>query len=160
MVSRRNVNWAKILKPWYTTFFILNMSNKEVQKSFCDEPKQTPEEALQNAISYEEGIKQQQSLGVGAAGSSKAFQMKAEPVYAVDKKERECFRCRVGGVTLDHIKVCPTNAHKCEYCAIIGYWVKCCKQKFPHRKQEMKKWMQKKKGELRRIKLFLGVNSK
>ena len=36
-------------------FFVLNMSNKVVQKKLCTEPKKTPAEALQFAIAFEDG---------------------------------------------------------------------------------------------------------
>ena len=51
--------------------FILNMNNKKVQEKHCVEPYENPQDALQYAISYEEGIKRQKSMGVGVAENSK-----------------------------------------------------------------------------------------
>ena len=48
------------------------------------EPFNEPQEALQYAISYGEGIKRQRSMGIGVAEGSKP-PIKTEPVCAVDK---------------------------------------------------------------------------
>ena len=37
--------------------FVLNMANKQVQEKLCTEPKETPAEALQFAIAFEDGLK-------------------------------------------------------------------------------------------------------
>ena len=50
--------------------FILNMNHKKVQEKLCVEPFNEPQEVLQYAISYEEGVKRQKSMGLGAAESS------------------------------------------------------------------------------------------
>ena len=42
--------------------FILHMTNKKVQEKLCTEPKE-PEQALEFAIAFEEGIKRQKSYG-------------------------------------------------------------------------------------------------
>ena len=122
--------------------FILNMNNKKVQEKLCVEPFNDPQEALQYAISYEEGIKRQRSMGIGVAEDSKAT-IKTEPVYAVDKmNNRECSRCGAGIFTTDHIKKCPATSHKCEFCNIMGHLEKCCNQKYPERRRQMKQRMQ------------------
>ena len=43
--------------------FVLNMNNKHVQEQLCTEPKETPAEALQFAIAFEDGLKTQKSNG-------------------------------------------------------------------------------------------------
>ena len=91
--------------------FILNKNNKKVQEKLCVEPFKDPQEALQYAISYEEGIKRQRSIGIGVAEGSKAT-IKTEPECAVDKvNNREC--CGAGNFTTDHIRRCPATNHKC-----------------------------------------------
>ena len=131
--------------------FILNMNNKKVQEKLCVEPFNEPQEALQYAISYEEGIKRQRSMGIGAAEGSKPA-IKTELVCAVDKRNnRECFRCGVGNFTTDHIKKCPATNHKCEFCNITGHLEKCCNQKCPERKRQMKQRMQNRRKRFSRV---------
>ena len=90
----------------------------------------------------EEGIKRQRSMGIGVAEGSKAT-IKTELVCAVDNmNNRECFRCGAGNFTTDHIKKCPATNHKCEFCNITGHLEKCCNQKYPERKRQMKQRMQ------------------
>ena len=43
--------------------FVFNMSNKQVQAKLCTEPKETPGEALQFAIAFEDGLKRQKTYG-------------------------------------------------------------------------------------------------
>ena len=64
--------------------FILNMNNKKVQEKLCVEPFDDPQDALKYAISYEEGVKRQKTMGIGVAESSKTA-IKTEPVCAVEK---------------------------------------------------------------------------
>ena len=131
--------------------FILNMNNKKVQEKLCVEPFNEPQEALQYAISYEEGIKRQRSMGIGVAEGSKP-PIKTEPVCAVDKmNNRECFRCGVGSFRTDHIKKCPATNHKCEFCNITGHLEKCCNQKYPERKRQMKQRMQNRRKGFSRV---------
>ena len=108
--------------------FILNMNNKKVQEKLCVEPFNDPQDALQYAMSYEEVVKRQKTMGIGVAESSKVA-IKSQPVCAVERfNKRECFRCRVGNFTTDHIKKCPATNHRCEFCDIIGHLKKCCNQ--------------------------------
>ena len=119
------------------------MNNKKVQEKLCVEPLNDPQEALRYAISDEEGIKRQRSMGIGVAEGSKPT-IKTEPVcaQAVDKmNNRECFRCGAGNFTTDYIKKCPATNHKCEFCNITGHLEKCCNQKYPERKRQMKQRM-------------------
>ena len=75
--------------------FILNMNNKKVQEKLSVEPNDNPQDAIQYAISYEEGIKRQKSMGVGVAESSKVA-VKSERVYAMDRANKRMLplRCR------------------------------------------------------------------
>ena len=99
-----------------------------------------PQDALQKAISYEDGIKRQESMGVGVAKSSKVA-IKREPVYAVDRIIKiESFRCGAGNFT-EHVKRCPATNHNCEYCDIMGQMEKYCNQKYPETKTQMNQRM-------------------
>ena len=91
----------------------------------------------------EEGIKRQRSMGIGVAEGSKAT-IKTELVWTTvdNMNNRECFRCGAGNFTTDHIKKCPATNHKCEFCNITGHLEKCCNQKYPERKRQMKQRMQ------------------
>ena len=71
--------------------FILHMNNKKVQK-LCTEPKE-PDQALEFAIAFEEGIKRQKAYGVQVSADPAKVSVKREPVFAVEKSNsRECFR--------------------------------------------------------------------
>ena len=50
--------------------FILHMSNKKVQEKLCTEPKE-PDQALDFAIAYEEGVIRQKTYGIQAPETSK-----------------------------------------------------------------------------------------
>ena len=41
--------------------FALNMANKQVQEKLCTKPKETPAEAFQFAIAFEDGLKRRKS---------------------------------------------------------------------------------------------------
>ena len=68
--------------------FILNMNNTTVQEGLCTDPKDNPEDALQFAVAFEEGIKRQQSY------SSKIEKptIKVEAVCNVEGRG-QCYRC-------------------------------------------------------------------
>ena len=115
--------------------FILNMNNKKIQEKLCVEPFNDPQNSLQYAISYEEGVKRQKTMGIGVAECSKVA-IKSEPVCAAERVNKtECFRCGVGNFTTHHIKKCPATNHKCEFCDIIGNLEKCCYQVYPEKKK-------------------------
>ena len=83
--------------------FVLNMANKQVQEKLCTEPKETPAEALQCAIAFEDGIKRQKSYGY----INQEPRVKDEPVCAVStSNSRECCRYCAGNFTLEHLKRC------------------------------------------------------
>ena len=78
--------------------------------------------------------------------------LKSEPVFELDKHKRnECYRCGADNFNLKHLKKCPTKNHHCEFCSIMGHWEKCCNQKYPQRKRNMrqKKTKGTKKNQLR-----------
>ena len=126
------------------------MNNKKVQENLCVEPFNDPQDALQYAISYEEGVNRQKPMGIGVAESSKVA-IKSEPVCAVRINKRECFRCGVGNFTTDLIKKCPATNHKCEFCDITGHLEKCCNQKYPERRKQMKQRLQKRRRGMTRV---------
>ena len=67
--------------------FVLNMANKQVQEKLCTEPKETPAEALQFAIVFEDSLKRQKSYGY----INQEPRVKDEPVCAVStSNSREC----------------------------------------------------------------------
>ena len=69
--------------------FILNMNNKKVQERLCVKPFANPQDALQYAMSYGEGMKRQKSMGTSVVDQPK---VKSEPVFSVDKNNRrECY---------------------------------------------------------------------
>ena len=47
--------------------FILKMNNNKVHEKLCVEPFDDPQDALQYAISYEEGVKRRKTMGIGVA---------------------------------------------------------------------------------------------
>ena len=113
--------------------FILNMNNKKVQERFCVEPFANPQDALHYAVSYEEGLKRQKSMGTSVVDQPK---VKSEPVLSVNKhNRRECYRCGADNFNLELLKKCPAKNH--QFCSITGHWEKCCNQKHPQRKRDM-----------------------
>ena len=62
--------------------FILHMNNKKVQEKLCTEPRE-PEQALEFAIAFEEGVKRQKSYILQTTETPK--NVKSEPVYAIEK---------------------------------------------------------------------------
>ena len=119
------------------------MNNKKVQEKLCVEPIIDPQEAMQYAISYEEGVNRQISMGIEMAESSKVA-MDSELVCAVERvNKRKWFLCGVGNTTTDHKNNCPATNQ--EFCDIIGHLEKCCNEKFLGRKkqriQNRRRWM-------------------
>ena len=127
--------------------FILNMNNKKGQGRLCVELFAKPADALQNAISYEEGLRRQKSMGTSVTEQPKAI--KCELVFAVERsnKKRECYRCGANNFTMDHLK----KNHQCEFCSVRGHLENCCNQKYPQRKKEMQQRMKNKKFETKRV---------
>ena len=84
-----------------------------------------PADALQYAISYEEGMRRQRSMGISVTEQPKTI--KGEPVFTVERSnKRECYRCRAKNFTMDPIKKCVPENHQCEFCSITGHLEKCC----------------------------------
>ena len=108
--------------------FVLNMANKQVQEKLCTEPKDNPNEALQFAIAFEDGLRRQKTYGYIA----QEYKVKEEPVCTVGgskQNDRECWRCGAGNFTLDHIKVCKAQSVMCNYCGRKGHLERVCNQK-------------------------------
>ena len=84
-------NFGVITTTLVLDMFIIHMSNQKVQEKLCTEPKE-PDQALDFAIAFEEGIKKQKAFQVSAEPAKAS--VKSEPVVAVVKTiPRECFRC-------------------------------------------------------------------
>ena len=102
------------------------MANKQVQEKLCTEPKETPAEALQFAIAFEDGLKRQKSYGY----INQERKMKEEPVCAVStSNSRECWRCGAGNFTLDDVKRCKATEAMRNYCGCKGHLERVCNQK-------------------------------
>ena len=116
--------------------FILHMNNKKVQEKLCTEPKE-PDQALEFAIAYEEGVERQKAYGAQACETPKQS-IKSEPVSAVEKANpRECFRCGAANFTMEHVDFCMATNHRCKFCKIVGHLEKCCNKKFPQQQKDM-----------------------
>ena len=63
--------------------FILHMSNKKVQEKLCTEPTE-PDQTLEFANAFEEGVKRQKANGSQALENAKQL-VKSEPVYSIEK---------------------------------------------------------------------------
>ena len=88
--------------------FILHMNNKKVQEKLCTESKE-PDQALDFAIAFEEGVKRQKAYGTQLAKTPKTT-IKSEPVYAMEKSNpRECYRCGEANFTMEHVNFCITG---------------------------------------------------
>ena len=102
------------------------MANKQVQEKLCTESKETPAEALQFAIAFEDGLKRHKSYGY----INQEPRVKDEPVCAVStSNSRECWRCGAGNFTLDHLKRCKAPEAMCNYCGRKCHLERVCNQK-------------------------------
>ena len=116
--------------------FILHMSKKKVQEKLCTEPKE-PDQALDFAIAFEEGVKRQKVYGKQLAETPKTT-ITSKPVYAVGKSNpREFYRCGEANFTMEHLSFFMATNHRCKYCKLISHLEKCCNKKFPQRHKEM-----------------------
>ena len=126
---------GKITSTLVLGMFILHMNNKKVQEKLCTEPKE-PDQALEFAIAFEEGVKRQKAYGTQAPEPRKSV-VKSEPVYAVDKTNpRECYRCVAANFTMEHVNFCMATNLRCKFCKIVGHVEKCCNKKFPQRQKK------------------------
>ena len=89
--------------------FILNMRNLAVQEKLCTEPKNTPKEALEFAIAYEEGSLRQKTY------REPKVEIKTEPICTISKK-KNCLRCGIENFTMEHLKVCRAKGKQCNKC--------------------------------------------
>ena len=75
--------------------FILYLRNLAAQEKLCTEPRNSPKEALDFAIAFQEGSLREHKV-----------ERKAEPMYTVYKK-KDCLRCGMEkNFTMDHLEVC------------------------------------------------------
>ena len=115
--------------------FILHMNTKKVQGKLCREPKE-PDQALEFAIAFEEGVKRQKTYGAPAPESTTST-IRSEPVFAVENANlRDCYRCGVANFTMEHVDFCMATNHRCKFCKIVGHQENCCKKKFPQRQKD------------------------
>ena len=99
-------NFGEISTTLVLDMFILHMSNKKSSREVCTAPKE-PDQALDFAISFEEGVKKQKAYGTQLAKPPKTT-IKRKPVNA------ECYRCGEANFTMEHVSFgMPTN-HRCE----------------------------------------------
>ena len=113
------------------------------------EPFADAADALQYAISYEEGLLRQRSMGISVTEQPKI--LKSEPVFAVESNKRECYRCGANNFAMDHSKKCVAKNHQCELCSVMGHLEKCSNHKYPQRKKEMQQRMKYKRFETKRV---------
>ena len=94
-----------------------------MQEKLCIEPKE-PDQALDFAIAYEEGVKRQKTYGM-------------EKVHTGNASD--------AGIKTSqwNVNFCMATNHRCKHCKIEGHLEKCCNKKFPQRQKEM---MQRLKG--------------
>ena len=85
-------DFGEITTTLVLDMFILHMTNKKVQEKLCTDSKE-PEQALEFAIAFEEGIKRQKSYGTQSTDSSKTT-VKSEPVFAVERTNQRVFQMR------------------------------------------------------------------
>ena len=106
-------DFGEITTTLVLDMFILHMNNKKVQK-LRTEPRE-PEQALEFAIAFKEGVKRQKSYTLQTTETPK--NVKTEPVYAIENSSnlRECFRCGESNFTPDHIKNCTAVNNRCKF---------------------------------------------
>ena len=142
-------DFSEITSTFVLDMFILHMTYKKVQEKLCPEPKE-PEQALEFAIAFEEGIKRQKSYGITAETSKTS--VKSEPIFAEERSnQRECFRCGESNFTMEHIKNCKAANYKCKHCKIVAHLETCCNRKFPQRHKEMMKRLKSRDNQMRRV---------
>ena len=127
MAWLRNVILA-IKQRGQCTKFSYSIRRTSVEEKLCTEPKDNPNEALQFAIAFEDGLRRQKTYGYIA----QEYKVKEEPVCTVGgskQNDRECWRCGAGNFTLDHIKVCKAQSVMCNYCGRKGLLERVCNQK-------------------------------
>ena len=111
--------------------FIANMTNIEVQTRLTTEPKTTPNEVLEFAKAYEQGLIRQKTYESPTA-------IKDEPVYNVDRRQNnytrqgqktgnpKCYRCGAD-FTPAHQKECRAKNEICSKCKRKGHYARCCR---------------------------------
>ena len=132
-------------------YVYITYDEQKVQEKICTEPKE-PEQALEFAIAFEEGIKRQTSYRTQITDSSKTS-VKSEPVFAVartNQRERECvFQMR--NFTMEHIENCKAANCKCKHCKIVGHMEICCNKQVPQGHKDKMKRLKAKDNPMRRV---------
>ena len=80
-----------------------------------------PRDALEFAIAFEKRSVRQKSYG------ETKLEIKAKPVCAINKK-KDCLRCGMENVTMDHLKVCSAKGKKSDKCGVMGHFGKVCRR--------------------------------
>ena len=125
-----------------------------MQEKLCTEAHE-PDQALEFAIAFEEGVERQKPYGLQTAEIPK-IAVKTEPVYAIQKSSnsQEFFRRGESHFTPDHIKLCTATNNRSNFCKIVGHVEKCCNKKFPKRQKEKLQRLKSKNNkfqEMRRV---------
>ena len=110
---------------------------KTVQEKLYADPKE-PDQALEFAIGFAEGVKRQKAYGTQVPESVQTV-VKSEPDNAVEKTHpREFYKCgKLTNFTMGHVNFCMATNHRCNFCETIGHVEKCCNKKFPQRHEQM-----------------------
>ena len=118
--------------------FILNMSNKQVQEKLRTEPKDSPLDAFQFAITFVDGLKRQKTY----CNISQETRVKEEPVFAISgnrQNNREYWRCGTNNLTLNLVKIYKAPDAKCNYGGRKGHLERVCNQKRKDNTQQLAK---------------------
>ena len=128
-------DFREITSTLVLDMFILHMNNKKVQEKLCTEPKE-PDQTLEFAIAFEEGVKPQKAYGTQAPEPTKSV-VKSKPVYAVDTTNPwECYKCGAANFAIEHVSFCMATNHRCKLCKIVVHVEKCFNKKFPQRQKD------------------------
>ena len=112
--------------------FIIHMCNKKVQEKLCTEPKE-PDQALEFAIAFEEGIKTQRVYGVQVSAETAKSSVKSEPVFALEKTNPREASDAEKITSPWNMSLFAWLRHCCKFCKSICHVDKCCNKKFPQR---------------------------
>ena len=95
------------------------MHNKVVRERLCTVAKNSPQEALQFDVAFEEGLKPQASY------VECKLEIKSDPipVCSISNPAQVCFRCGAYNFTPQQIPQCEAVKEKGEKCGIVGQFV-------------------------------------
>ena len=104
---------------------MLNMHNKAVQERLCTEPKNSPNEALQFAVAFKEGVKR--PISYGSQNWDSEFKTKDEQfLVCTITSGKICFRCGALICKAKHTSQCRAAKKKCGKRRIFGRFTRCC----------------------------------